>query len=194
MIAKVTTRVRWDASAVGASLEAALAEIAALIEQCSPDLADALLDEFQTAFEAAFRRKDAGAAAQINRKYLARFRALAEEGEVMLRSCYISPDELTNGNATGLQPHEISAAAQLMETGLKTVLDFAIEAAKSAPAVEEDRWLAPTQVTEKYGLARRWIFEHRGEPFVKDLGRKTLLISEQKLVRWLNGNRVRVAR
>ena len=197
---ELARRARWDALAAGAALESALAEINPWLGRIEPEGAERLLGEFQMEFEKAFRRQDAAVCRRTCERYVARFRAFSGGAEMRMRKTidqrlhYINPIELSQRNASGLEPHEIPEAARLMETGLKTVLDFAIAAAAKAPIVEEDRWLTPTQVTEKYGLSRRWIFEHRSEPFVKDLGRKTLLISEQKLVRWLNGNKVRAAR
>ena len=86
------------------------------------------------------------------------------------------------------------SAREIAETRLAAhmaaaALDAAHEAAVAEPQADsatEPGWLTVAEVEAKYGLKKRWLFDHRRElPFVRNVSRKTILINEKGLTRWL---------
>lgn len=104
----------------------------------------------------------------------------------------LSLDEIMRNPAMlAVQPaHEI-AETRIAAHAAAAALDAAHKAAvgehgADSGAQAEPGWLTPEQVEAKYHIKKRWLFDHRRDlPFVKNAGRKTLLVSEKGLTRWL---------
>jgi hypothetical protein len=59
-------------------------------------------------------------------------------------------------------------------------------AGPATAADPEDRWLTPHEVAERLKHSRAWVYRQaRHWPFAKRPSRKTLLISDRGLTRWL---------
>jgi hypothetical protein len=62
----------------------------------------------------------------------------------------------------------------------------------SAPAErhesEDVNWLSVEQAATKLGRSPRWFYRNAKRlPFVKRLSRKVLLVSEEGMIRWIDG-------
>lgn len=70
---------------------------------------------------------------------------------------------------------------------------FGILVARSARVGEPQdrvRMLRPDDITDQYGIDRRWIYAHAAELGAVKTGRRTMLVPESNLLRYLDDHRV----
>ncbi len=104
----------------------------------------------------------------------------------------LSLDEIARNPAMlAAQPaHEI-AETRIAAHAAAAALDAAHEAAVGEhganPAAQaEPGWLTVTETEAAYPVKRRFLFDNRHDlPFIRNVSRKTILVNERGLLRWL---------
>lgn len=61
----------------------------------------------------------------------------------------------------------------------------------SLPESRRDRYLSPDQITDQYGLDRRWVYAHAEALGAVKCGHRTMRVPESGLRRYLDDHRVR---
>ncbi len=102
----------------------------------------------------------------------------------------LSLDEIARNPAmlAAQPPYEI-AETRLAAHAAAAALDAAHEATadqRGADPAATDRWLTPAEAETSYPVKKRWLFDNRHDlPFIRNVSRKTILINEKGLLRWL---------